>query len=179
MGLVARQPSSAGRWVKGYVSGLVARAVSDGVVYFFTLSTLEGEDVVFRMRQPPEWMYTGTPVEGFLVKADDFFQIQDLSQAAELAQPRVVEVDRCDVDYVGAGPVKKPVVTGSAGRMVISAPAITMGVARKAEKIGYSRCVLHVADLATGARIVAVQTPQEYRIDTSMKKMISMLSRGE
>ncbi|MEM0349782.1 MAG: hypothetical protein QXE96_05415 [Candidatus Caldarchaeum sp.] len=177
--MFSKQPVSAGRFVKGYVSGLVTRVVSDGVVYFFTLSTLEGEDVVFRMRQPPEWLYTGTPVEGLLVKADDVYQIQDLSQAAELAQPRIVEVDRCDVAYVGTGTAKKPVVTGSAGRLVISAPAITVGVARKAEKIGYTKCVLHVADLATGARIVAVQTSQEYRRDASMKKVITMLSHGD
>ncbi|MCS7133238.1 MAG: hypothetical protein NZ921_00350 [Candidatus Caldarchaeum sp.] len=168
-----------GRQVLGYISAVSARAGSDGVVYVFTLSTVWGDEVVFRMRHPPEWLFVGTPVTGYAVKVDDLYQMMDFAEAKELAASRAVEVESCQVSYTASGAQKQAIITGRAENSLLSVPAISPSVARKAEKIGSQKCVLHVAGLPTGNRVVAVQSMREYRRDKMMKKFMTLVGADE
>lgn len=168
-----------GRQVVGYISNISTKVTGEGVVYYVTISTVAGDEYVVRLRQPAEWLFVGTPVSGIALRVDDVYQIQDFCVAKELAVPRVVEVDVCQTTYVGPGPEKKGIVTGKKAAMVVSAPALTTAIARKAEKIGYAKTFIHVADLPTGTRVVAVQTPREYQRDLSMKKIMQQVGPDE
>ncbi|MCS6783836.1 MAG: hypothetical protein RMI43_06780 [Candidatus Caldarchaeum sp.] len=163
-----------GRQVKGYISNISTKVGGDGVVYFLTISTASGEELVVRMRQPPEWVFVGTPVSGVVVRADDVYQIQDFTMARELNPARVVEVDSCMTTYVGSGGETRAIVTGRTSSSMVSAPALTVAIGRKAEKIGFQKTYIHLADLPIGTRVVAVQTSREYRRDVSTRKFISM-----
>ncbi|MDW8084056.1 MAG: hypothetical protein RMI49_02500 [Candidatus Caldarchaeum sp.] len=176
---MSRTPATVGKPVLGYLSSVAVRALRDGVVYVFTLSTVQGEEVVFRLRIPPEWAFVGTPVSGYVVKADDFYEIQDLSEAKELAQPRAVQVDSCEVIQVPTGLEKQAIITGRVGNAVLSAPAISSSVAKKAEKLGFQKCVLFIAGLPTGNRVVAVQSIREFRRDSAMKRFMTTVGADE
>lgn len=177
--MMSKPPISVGKQVMGYISTVSAKATSEGVIYVFTLSTVWGDDVVFRMRQPPEWVFVGTPVSGNVVHVDDVYQMQDLSLAKELALPRAVEVESCEATYIGSEQERKAIVTGKTANAVVSAPALTLSIAKKAEKVGYQRCVIHLADLPIGNRVVAVQSQKEYRRDRAMRKFIDMFGAEE
>jgi len=170
---------TAGRQVVGYISNISTKVTSDGVVYYVTISTVAGEEYVVRLRQPADWLFVGTPVSGKALRVDDVYQIQDFCVAKELAASRVLEVDSCQTTYIGSGPDRKAIVTGQKAAMVVSAPALTITIARKAEKIGYTKTFIHIADLPTGARVVAVQTPREYQRDRSMRKLMEQVGADE
>jgi hypothetical protein len=165
--------------VIGYVTGIIVKAVEEGVVYLLSLTSLTGEEFVARLRRPPEWLVVGAPISGTLVKVDEYYQVQDLTEAGNLKPARPVEVESLELTKVGKGDGVDFIATGSSGGVQISAPILSTNIYKKTEKLRNSRCVLYVADLPTGSKIVAVQTLEEYRRSMSLKRFLNMVSEYE
>jgi hypothetical protein len=165
--------------VIGYVTGIIVKAVEEGVVYLLSLTSLTGEEFVVRLRRPPEWLVVGAPISGTLVKVDEYYQVQDLTEAETLKPARPVEVESLELTKVGKGDGVDFIATGSSGGVQISAPILSTNIYKKAEKLRNSHCVLYVADLPTGSKIVAVQTLEEYRRSMSLKRFLNMVSEYE
>lgn len=165
--------------IVGYVTGIIAKAVAEGVVYLLSAASLTGEEYVFRLRRPPEWLVVGTPISGTLVKVGEYYQIQDLAAAENLKQARPVEIESLELTVVRKGDGEDVIATGGSGATYISAPLLSKNVYKKAEKLRNSRCILYVADLPTGSKIVAVQTPEEYRKSMALKRFLTWVSDYE
>ncbi|MEM1946270.1 MAG: hypothetical protein QXH12_03255 [Candidatus Caldarchaeum sp.] len=170
---------AAGRQVVGYISNVSTKACRDGVLYMFTVSTTGGEELVVRMRQPPEWAFVGSPVKGLAVKIDDHYQFQDFSMAKDLQPARFFEVDGLEITYVKLGDRRHTIITGRSGSFIVSAPAIAPNVVNKGEKLKHKRCVLYIADLPAERKVVAVQSITEFRRDTAMKRFLGMVGEDE
>ncbi|MEM3093603.1 MAG: hypothetical protein QXK46_02430 [Candidatus Caldarchaeum sp.] len=163
----------------GYVSNIAAKAVKEGVAYTLTVSTASGEEYLVKVRQPPGWLFVGSSIQGNAVKTEDSFQLQDMSASRELQPARALEVDSLEVSFVKMGDERQAIITCVAANKYISAPALSNNVVKKAEKLLNSRGVVHVADLPTGKKIVAVQTLGEYRRDTALKRLLGMVGEDE
>lgn len=156
----------------GYVSNISAKAVREGVVYTLTVSTVSGEEYLVKVRQPPEWLSVGSAITGAAIKTEESYQLQEMTEAKELQPSRVVEVDSLELSYIEMGDEKQAIITGSSASKYVSAPALSQSVVKKGEKLLKERCVIHVADLPTGKKIVAVQTVKEHRRDSVLKRLL-------
>jgi len=171
--------AAGGRAVIGYITGFSVKVSVEGVVYFVSLATVSGEDYVVRLKQPPEWVRVGRVVSGTLVKTVEGYQVQDLRRPEELADARAIEVENLEINYVKVGDVKQPILTGRSSNAYVSAPVISASVFKKAEKFLHNSCVLYLADLPTGSKVIAVQSPREFKREIAFQKFLEMVGKDE
>ena len=163
------KPSVVSSRFYGYVTDIKVRILSNDLVYHIVLSDLSGNEIIIRMRVPPNWLRIGIPITGELVKViaerETYFTLREPRIYSGLKTPRVYKVSKVHVEKPKN--VGKGILYAESEGREISFPILSDSVLEKAKKaVIEGEYFLYVADLPMGSMIVSIQSSgQKKRYD--------------